>query len=223
MNNFLKTRDEVSLATKYLQDNNLIESGLSCKNWEIAQVIPYLKDGDLVDLGSDGSVVLPNAVALNLKGRKVGIDLAYEEDVVTDWGAELYKGDLMQTSFENESFDIVTSLSVIEHEVDFDKFAKEVSRILKIGGNAYVSFDYWNPKPDYEKRKLYSLDWNILDKNDVVSLIFHCSGYGMGVTSAIDWTVQDAVINDKFCSPVAGVSYSFGLFNFQKFFNKTPE
>lgn len=217
MNKFLKTRAEIDEATKFIQDNGLVESGISAKNWEVWQVMPYMKDGDWVDLGSDGSVVLENLVAKGIRGAKVGIDLAYPAnsfDPKTE--IDLQKGDLMNTPFENESFDFVTSLSVIEHEVDFSKFAKELSRILKPGGHLFVSFDYWNPKPLYEKRKLYKLDWNILDKKDVFNLVDILEENGLQLTGPIDWTLQDAVINDTYCSPVSGVSYTFGIFHFLK-------
>lgn len=113
-------------------------------------------------------------------------------------------------------FDYVVSLSVIEHEVNFSRFAKEVSRLLKSGGHLFVSFDFWEPKPLYEKRKLYKLDWNILDKQDVLNLIDVLKENGLEITSEIDWTLQDAVINDTYCSPVQGVSYTFGIFHFIK-------
>jgi 2-polyprenyl-3-methyl-5-hydroxy-6-metoxy-1,4-benzoquinol methylase len=77
----------------------------------------------------------------------------------------------MDTNFENGEFDTIVSCSVIEHQVDFKKFAKECGRLLRIGGNLCVSFDYFNPKPDTSKMKLYSLDWNILDRQDVLNLI----------------------------------------------------
>lgn len=217
MNKFLKTRQEIDEATKVIQDNRLVESGISAKNWEVWQVMPYMADGDWVDLGSDGSVVLENLVAKGIRGAKVGIDLAYPDDSFDPkTEIDLQKGDLMNTPFENESFDFVTSLSVIEHEVDFSKFAKEVSRILKPGGHLFVSFDYWSPKPIYEKRKLYRLDWNILDDKDVANLIDVLDENGLEVVGDIDWRTQDAVINDTYCSPVQGVSYTFGIFHFTK-------
>lgn len=217
MNKFLKTREQISEATKYLQDNGLVNSGISAKDWEVYNVIPYFADGNWVDLGSDGGVVLDNLVVKGIKGNKVGIDLSYPEDIKSHLeGVTLYKGDLMATPFPDDTFDFATSLSVIEHEVDFSKFAKEVSRILKSGGHLFVSFDYWTPKPLYEKRKLYKLDWNILDKQDVLNLIDVLKENGLEIVGDIDWTLQDAVINDTYCSPVIGVSYSFGIFHFIK-------
>lgn len=217
MNEFLKTRAQVYAATHYLQENGLIESGISCKNWEIASIIPFLKDGDIVDLGSDGSVVIPNAVKLGLKGYKCGVDLAYKHETEQmDNDVTLIKGDLMDSGLVSGAFDIVTCLSVIEHEVKFDRIAKEVGRLLKVGGNAFISFDYWHPKPPTENTKLYNLSWNILDRNDVITLIDEFMDNGMELTSHVDWETQDAVINPAYCSPAPGVSYSFGILNFIK-------
>ncbi len=222
MNEFLKTRNDIDTATKYLEDNGLVCSGISAKNWEITQVIPFLKDGDLIDLGSDGSVVLPNAIALKLKGRKVGVDLAYEYDLVCQTGGEdigfheLFKGDLMQTNLSDNSFDIVTCLSVVEHDVKFERIAKEVSRLLRSNGNAFISFDYWPEKINTVGILLYNLEWNILSKDDVLNMIFIFQKHGLHLTGDIDWSVQDAVINPTYCSPAPGISYSFGILNFIK-------
>lgn len=219
MNKFLQTRKEVDEATKYLQDNGLVESGISCKNWEVWQIIPYMKDGDWLDLGSDGGVVLDNLVRKNINGKKVGVDLAYPESETTKTylnGFDKIKGDLMDTGLPTNSFDYITCLSVIEHEVDFEKLAKECSRLLRERGEAFVSFDFWQPKPDTSKMKLYKLDWNVLDKQDVLDLVQAFKDNGMALTGDIDFTVSQKVINDTYCSPAAGVSYTFGIVSFVK-------
>lgn len=219
MNKFLKTRQEIDDATKYLQDNGLVESGISAKNWEVFQVIPYMRDGNWADLGSDGGVVLDNLVRKQIVGFKIGIDLAYPETIKQKSyvdGYDKIKGDIMNTGLPTGLFDFITCLSVIEHEVDFTKFSKEVSRLLKSGGHLFCSFDFWEPKPLYEKRKLYKLDWNILDKKDVFNLIDVLKENGLEIVGDIDWTKQDAVICDSYCSPVQGVSYTFGIFHFKK-------
>lgn len=216
MNNFLLTRNDIDIATKYLQDNRLVESGLSCKNWEAAQVIPYMEDGNWIDLGSDGSVVLDNLVAKDIKGIKVGIDLAYSENKTLPNGVDLIKGDLSNVPFPDGFFNYAACLSVVEHEVDFNKLAKECSRLLCKDGKLYLSCDYWNPKPDTSKMKLYSLSWNILDQNDLINLTYRFAENKLAMTSMIDWTLQDAVIDDTYCSPAAGVAYTVGIFEFVK-------
>lgn len=216
MNRFLQTRQEVDLATKWLQENNYMEHPISCKNWELANVLQVIGDGDLVDLGADGSFLLHNAILKGRKGRKVGIDLIEVTGTNKADGAEYFQGDLQSTPFENNSFDTVVSLSVIEHQVSFISFASEAARLLKSGGNLFVSFDYAPEKIDTSLTKLYSLDWNILSREDVIELVMNCDIQGLKLTSNIDWTTQDMVINPQYCSPAQGVSYTFGLLNFAK-------
>lgn len=195
--------------------NGYVTHPISCKDWELRNVTEAIGDGDLIDLGADGSFVLHNAIKKGIAGRKTGIDLI---EVVGDnkaEGAEYFKGDLQATGLPDNSFDTVVSLSTIEHQVDFKKFADEVSRLLRVNGNLYVSFDYFNPRPDTSKTKLYSLDWNILDKDDVIKLMAAFAENFMGIVGDIDWQAEP-VITPQYCSP-ADVSYSFGLFNFKKF------
>lgn len=219
MNKFLRTRQEIDEATKIMEDNRYPTSGISAKNWEIFQVLPYMVDGNWLDMGSDGGVVLENLVDRKITGFKVGIDLAYPETIKQESyvnGYDRIKGDLMDTKLPTGLFNFITCLSVLEHNVSPEKLAKEVSRLLADGGSLFLSFDYWTPRPDTSKTKLYSLDWRILDKEDVINLVEIFKQHGLQITSDIDWTTQDAVICDTYCSPVAGVAYSFCILHFIK-------
>lgn len=220
LNRFLKTRAEVNEATNFIKANGLAEHALSCKNFDISLICSNLGDGNLLDMGFIGSHVLDNAVKLGLTGRKVGIDLLYKEEFANDWPnltghCEFYSSDLMNTPFEDGSFQNITCLSVIEHSVDFNLLAKECARLLTSDGQLFLTFDYFDPKPDTSKTKLYDLAWNILDRNDVLTLIEACKNNGLVLLSDIDWTLGDAVINPTFCSPT-DVSYTFGCLMFKK-------
>jgi SAM-dependent methyltransferase len=215
MNFFLQSRADVDSATKFLEDNGYITSGLSCKNWEFFHVAPYLKDGALLDMGSSGSIVLDNAVKKKIVGEKVGVDLEYPPNVSSPEGMKLMRGDLMETGLPDESFDIVTSLSVLEHDVDFEKFAKEASRLLKKMGSLFVSFDYAPEKIDTSLTRLYSLRWNVLSKEDVIEFVRVCGEHGLELSGEIDWKTNEMVINPSYCSP-ANCEYTFGILHFIK-------
>jgi 2-polyprenyl-3-methyl-5-hydroxy-6-metoxy-1,4-benzoquinol methylase len=215
LNRFLKTRNEINQCTEILRQNNLIEHGLDCKNFDIKEISAHLTDGNLLDMGASGSFILHNAIKLNLSGRKVGIDLSPVAAHDRAEGAEYFEGDLMKTPFSDGEFQNLTCLSVIEHQVDYSLLAKECARLLKSGGQLFLTCDYFNPKPDTSAMKLYSLDWNILDKEDVLRLVSILDKNGLKITSEIDWTTQEAVINPTYCSP-ANVSYTFGIFHFIK-------
>lgn len=216
MNEFLKTRDQINSATDWLKENGYTTHPISCKDWEMKQVIESAKDGDFLDMGADGSRVLHNVVIKGVKGKKIGIDLAEVTGDNRAEGAEYYQGDLMHTPFDDGSFDTITCLSVIEHSVRFDEIAKECSRLLRERGSLFISYDYWTPKPDTSKTKLYSLDWNILDAIDGINLVNEMKNNGLHITGDIDWGTRDAVINDQYCSPAKGVSYTFRILEFTK-------
>lgn len=225
LNFFLKTRQQIEDCGQQLRDAGLMEHGLSCKNFDLAYILPHIGDGNILDMGSCGSFLLYNAVKKGVQGEKHGIDLAYPDDYVLTWppehsvvteGVHCFKGDLMNPPFEDGKFNYITCLSVIEHEVDFDKLAKQCSRLLAPGGKLFISFDYWDPKIDTTGKKLFDLDWNILDSNDLLKLIEVCLQNGMPLSSpAIDWTLQDTVINPSYCAPF-DAAYTFGLFMFEK-------
>lgn len=215
MNKFLRTRAEVDQCTAYLKKYGLTSHHFTCKDFDVANICKDLKDGDMLDMGSNGSWILQNSVKLKRKGRKCGIDLGSPEFVVE--GVEYIKGDLMATPYPDASFDIITCLSVIEHEVDFDKLASECGRLLRKGGELYISFDYWPEKVNTDDvgTKLYGLKWNILDSKDVTELELAMGRNKLHMSSNLDWTVKDKVINPQFCSPY-GREYTFGLLKFLK-------
>lgn len=216
MNKFLQTRQEVDQCTEWLKREGLISHYFTCKDFDIANICGILDNGDLLDMGSNGSWILQNAIKLGIKGRKCGIDLS-EPEFKKMPEIEYIKGDLMATPYKNNSFDTITCLSVIEHEVDFGKLSKECSRLLRKGGSLYISFDYWNPKVDTTDvgTKLYGLKWNILDASDVSKLEVALGNHGLRMSSNLDWTIKDTVINPQFCAPY-GKAYTFGLLKFIK-------
>ena len=217
LNKFLQSRAESNQCGDDLIRAGLKEHGISVKSWDLRNIIPYLKDGDgFLDLGAAGSFIVHNHVILNIKGRRCAIDLVDVAEHDRTSGVEYFKGSLMNTPFENESFSQISCLSVIEHQVLYDAFAQEVSRLLKPGGDAFVSFDYAEPKMSTEGMKLFNLDWNILCKADVLQLVEEMNKVGLKLTSEIDWTTNEMVINPAYCAPCQDVYYTFGLLHFIK-------
>jgi ubiquinone/menaquinone biosynthesis C-methylase UbiE len=62
------------------------------------------------------------------KGISAAIEL-YEEKTF-----DISIQDLEKTRFQNNTFDFVTSLSVIEHGINIQNYFKEMNRIIKKGG-----------------------------------------------------------------------------------------
>jgi len=210
---FLKTRKEIDECTSYLNYYGLASHILSCKDWDLAHIIPEIGDGNFLDMGSSDSFILKNVALKGIHGEMYGIDL--REPCTPIKGVKYIVGNLMDTKLPDRFFKNITCLSVIEHEVDFSKFALEVARLLEYEGRLFVTFDYWNPKVT-PPIKMYGLDWKPLDEQALREFIGICEGNGLALIQDMDWSLQDAVIRDGYYSPHPDVSYTFGLVVFEK-------
>ncbi len=74
-----------------------------------------------------------------------------------------------------DMFDVGISVSAIEHNVDLNRFFKEMSRIIRDGGLLYVSTDYWENKITTDK------GWSIFSKQEVLNMIETAAGYGFSL------------------------------------------
>ena len=210
---FLKSMKEIEDSTKFLLSNKLLSNEqCQCKDWDIAHIIPQIHDGNLLDMGSFGSFVLINALRKGVKGEKYGIDLSPQTPLS---GVHYLVGDLMNVPIKDGFFDYITCLSVIEHEVNFSKFAAETSRLLSPGGRLFVTFDYWNPKV-VPTIKLFGLGWYPLDWIMVNELVRECDKVGLKLEREIDQSIGVPIIKEGYHSPEPGIEYTFGLVSFRK-------
>jgi len=190
-----------------------VSHAVTCKDWDLAHIIPEIKGGNFLDMGSSESFILKNLAIKRIHGELHGIDLRAPGAPIE--GVRYSVGDLMDTGLPGNSFKNITCLSVIEHEVDFDKFMREASRLLQDKGRLFVTFDYWEPKILFPV-KLYDLEWNILDKQAVKGIIEAARHNNLYPIQDMDWPIGDAVISDDYYSPHPEVSYTFGLVTFEK-------
>jgi len=97
----------------------------------------------------NGSPILPLLRRLGFTNL-YGCDLFLKEEISA--AIELYKTfhisiqDLEKTEYQNNTFDFVTSLSVIEHGINIQNYFKEMNRIIKKDGLLLTSTDYWPDK-----------------------------------------------------------------------------
>jgi FkbM family methyltransferase len=209
----LKNRAEVEECTRFLHRNGYVSHNLKCKDWDLAHIIPEIGHGNFLDMGSSDSYILKNVSLKRIKGKKYGID-RYDPDVpISD--VTYFKGDLLKTPLPDASLDYITCLSVIEHQVDYKLFAREVSRLLIAKGKLFVTIDYWDPLLSIPV-KAYDLDWQPLDKALTLSLIDACRDRDLHLVQEVDWGTQDQVIHWGYYSPHPEVSYTFGLLTFEK-------
>ena len=210
---FLLSRSEIRACTSYLRSNGYISHRLPCKDWDLANILRDIADGDLLDMGSSDSYLLENAVRKGIAGDKYGVDLQRSDASVN--GVKYVIGDLTRTGLPDGKFRNITCLSVLEHDVDYAGFAQEASRLLSFGGKLYVTFDYWNPRV-VPKLQIFRSPWRILDRGDVERLVSVCQSRGLQLADTIDWTVKKPVITGRYYSPDPSAEYTFGMLVFLK-------
>ena len=115
----------------------------SIKSWNVLE--KYICDNKtIIDLGCGAGQLLYNIqrIAGHYSNCKV-IGFDFTEGAISLARklcpeAEFKRGDVMNTQFPPDTFDIVSSSMVIEH-VDDDKFLAEISRIIKPGGVLFLT------------------------------------------------------------------------------------
>ena len=209
----LRSWDQVDECTRWLKRNGFVSHNLTCKDWDLAHIVPEIGDGNFLDMGSSDSYVLKNVCIKRTRGDKYGIDFQQSDVPLSDVKYKI--GDLMDTRLPASHFSYITCLSVLEHQVDYERFAAEVSRLLGPGGRLFVTFDYWEPQVT-PPVKLYGLDWQLLDAARARKLFEACAAKGLRLEQDFDWTLGDPVIRWGYYSPHPDVSYTFALASFRK-------
>jgi len=210
---FLKTESEIQDCITFLNENGFVSHACTPKNWDIAHLISEIGDGNILDMGSSDSHILKNVCLKKTSGKKYGIDLRAPDNPTGE--ITYLQGTLLETPLPDQHLNYITCISVIEHQVDPSRFARETSRLLAPGGKLFVSFDYWEPLLKIPI-KVYDLDWQPLDRKLTEVLIEECAKNKLRLLQEVDWTTQDQIIRWGYYSPHPDASYTFGLLVFEK-------
>ena len=205
-NSVLKNSFEIYHAIDCLRSLGLSPHHDRVKSWDTHKMVDIIKQSDtsafVLDVGCDGSPILPLLGRLGFINL-YGCDLFLKKELSSAVG--MYKTfdisiqDLEKTEYQSNTFDFVTSLSVIEHGINIQNYFKEMNRILKKDGLLLTSTDYWpdkihntintdiNPKnsPDniFSRREI---------EEDVISI---AERNGFLLTEPIDFTHEDKVVH----------------------------
>jgi len=120
-----------------------------------------------------------------------GINLIFEGPF--NYGPIRYiQGDITRLPYENNRFDAITSLSVIEHGVDVPAFLREAHRTLRPNGLLVVSCDYHADKTPTEGMTAYGGPVRVFDRAEMEEILAVAKGLGLTPTSpvALDCTAR---------------------------------
>ncbi|MGD9580898.1 MAG: methyltransferase domain-containing protein [Vampirovibrionia bacterium] len=107
----------------------------------IVTYINSLEPGKILDVGCGFGFLLS---AINDKWVKFGTEISgYASEVAQEYG-EIYLGELVNTNYSSEEFDVVNLYHVIEHLIDPKIYVNIINDLLKVGGKFIIT------TPDFE-------------------------------------------------------------------------
>jgi len=137
------------------------------------------------------------------------VNLAFNEEKQS--GSIIYqKGDITSTIYADESWDMITCLSVIEHLNDSIPFFTEAYRILKLNGLLFISTDYWSEKVITDGMVSYENPLKIYDKSGIEELAVTAERNHFKLLDPLDSKSRNKVVS---CD---GLKYTFIYMTFQK-------
>jgi len=242
LNCVLKSFSQVEEAITKLKNLGLPPHPDTIKSWDTWKIINFInenaeKNANILDVGCNGSPVLPLLkklgfknlfgcdVDLNIRKRRLlrrvknkifneNPDQLINEMLRNKDGFyQLTIQDLEKTNYEANFFDIVSSLSVIEHGVNVSNYLTEINRILKPGSFLLTSTDYW-PKKIETESNVYDRPSKdvIFDENNIKEILDNLGKNGFSLYGQMNFDFQDMVVKWK----KTGKKYTFIFFCLQK-------
>lgn len=197
-NSVLKTQKEVDLAISQVKNMGLRVRGDLPKNWDSVATLDYVlkntdKNARIFDAGAAlYSVVLPWLFLYGYKNL-VGGNVIFKKKIKR--GPILYEPcDITKTHYENNFFDAITCLSVIEHGVELHSYFKEMSRILKPEGILITSTDYYETPIDTKGQIAYGVPIHIFTRKEIEDALNISEKHGLYLTSPLDLTCDEKVV-----------------------------
>ena len=134
-------------------------------------------------------------------------------DMLEDKSLKSSIQNLEATNYRENTFDFVTSLSVIEHGVDIQRYFEEMSRILKKDGLLLTSTDYW-PEKTINTKCILSKGTpdKIFDRSEIEAAVVIAEKYGLKLIEPIDYSFMDKVVHWN----KTGLDYTFIFFAMKK-------
>lgn len=121
------------------------------RKMRLKQVLPYLKqypDCTLLDIGCGWEAkllmsvesIISNGVGVDFKAPSINTNKIQTLSLTLD----------KKLPFEDQSFDFITMLAVMEHLENDEAILKECARLLKPGGGLLITVPSWYAKPVLE-------------------------------------------------------------------------
>jgi SAM-dependent methyltransferase len=173
--------------------------GDELKSWDVLKTVQFIENNvsqiaSILDMGAFASE-LPCILRKLNYSNLVGVDLNPDIKKMPYADSVRYEvSNFMNTPFENQSFDVITAISVIEHGFNSQSLLRELSRLLRPGGYFVASFDYWPDKVNTEGVSFFGVDWRIFSAQEVRTFLQEANEYGLVPCGEIDLSGSDQPI-----------------------------
>jgi SAM-dependent methyltransferase len=124
-----------------------------------AALAPYVQSGALLDLGCSSGAFLSTLRGNNWKLFGIEMSAASAQDARENTGATVYVGDILDATYPDESFDVITCFDVFEHVYEPRRVIARVAKWLKPGGIFYVLV----PNIDSAEARVFGTYWHGLE------------------------------------------------------------
>ncbi len=189
--------------------------GEDAKSWDVLRTAQYIeknlpKDAEILDIGCYCSEILPSLHKLGYSSM-TGVDLNPNISLMPYADSISYtKQNFLGTNFDDESFDAITSISVIEHGLNAPALLGEMSRLLKPGGILISSFDYWPEKTDTGETTFFDMSWLIFSREEIEAFIEQAADYNLQPAGEMFGDASERAISCE------GFDYTFGWLVLEK-------
>jgi len=148
----LATTSRGCLEISNLNDKNYENTVYPMRSWEYSTVVSVCqitRGEKVLECGGSSSPLVFYLAQMGVRVTTIELQRSLVENArkvaqTMVWNIDAQLGDLTQLKFQDESFDRVLCVSVLEHIVDRlkKKGMAEMARVLKPGGILAVTFDY---------------------------------------------------------------------------------
>jgi SAM-dependent methyltransferase len=213
--------DEIGQSYRSLLRRDLPIHARVEKNWDmdiLRQVVqPLPRRTRFLDMGCSGLHTLSLLSALGFEPlRGIDLHLTLRERTRalrlalqrrgTRLAYRLRRGDLVRSPFRDRSFDAVTCISTMEHDVNTSALLEEARRLLAPDGLFFITTDYWEPAIEVPRdTRPFGLGWRVFSERDIHAFLGSARASGFEL---LDDETRIPPCSDA-CVSAFGLDYTF--------------
>lgn len=199
----LQSNNEVNAAKFLINAMGLPAAFDPKKSWDTLKCLYYLVkntqvNSNILDAGSSSDSVILNWLSLLGYENLYACDLRpADKKRYSNKRINFSVQDLTNTNYPDNFFKVVTSISVIEHGVNLEKYIKEMSRIIQSGGFLLNSTDYWPEFIDCKGIYPYGKEMGemkVFQRKDIENLCSLAGSCGFQPCSKADYNALEKVV-----------------------------